>query len=102
MSYVLLNMPSRMRALFGVLISALVIGHASATADDVGTTHVHVQVMHADSNPPAGVMRGHTHKSGQWMLSYRYAYLDIGGNRIGDTEVSPDTIVTTGRVPSMT
>ena len=49
--------------------------------------------IQADSHAPIGVMGDHMHSKGEWMLSYRYQYMDMNGNRIGDTEVSPDFIV---------
>ena len=49
--------------------------------------------VQANSHAPIGVMGDHMHKKGEWMLSYRYMYMDMEGSRIGDTEVSPDFIV---------
>jgi len=49
--------------------------------------------VRADSHAPIGVMGEHMHKKGEWMLSYRYMYMDMEGNRIGETEVSPEFIV---------
>lgn len=50
--------------------------------------------VHADGHAPIGVMGDHIHKKGEWMLSYRYKYMDMEGNRISDADVSPDFIVT--------
>ena len=50
--------------------------------------------IRADGHAPIGVMGEHRHKQGEWMVSYRYKYMDMEGNRIGETEVSPDFIVT--------
>ena len=41
-----------------------------------------------DDHAPIGVMRDHVHAVGEWMLSYRYMYMDMGGNRIGTRRVS--------------
>lgn len=49
----------------------------------------------ADGHAPLGVMGDHLHKKGEWMLSYRFMHMDMEGNRIGENEVAPDTIVTT-------
>ena len=49
--------------------------------------------VHADSHAPIGVMADHMHGKGEWMLSYRYQYMDMEGNRIGGTEVSPEFII---------
>jgi hypothetical protein len=45
--------------------------------------------VNANSHAPIGVMGDHMHKKGEWMLSYRYQYMEMEGNRIGETEVSP-------------
>ncbi|MFW5791454.1 MAG: hypothetical protein ACOCVU_02235 [Desulfohalobiaceae bacterium] len=34
---------------------------------------------------PVGVMGAHTHGRGDWMLSYRYMHMDMGGNRDGSS-----------------
>lgn len=49
----------------------------------------------ADSHAPIGVMGDHMHHKGEWMLSYRYMYMEMEGNRIGKNSVSPETIATT-------
>lgn len=48
-----------------------------------------------DSHAPIGVMGDHTHKAGEWMASYRYMHMHMGGNRIGTTSV-PAQILTPG------
>jgi hypothetical protein len=45
--------------------------------------------VNASSHAPIGVMGDHMHGKGEWMLSYRYQYMEMEGNRIGTTEVSP-------------
>ena len=34
----------------------------------------------ADGHAPAGVMGDHTHHKGEWMVSYRYMYMDMQDN----------------------
>ncbi len=51
--------------------------------------------INADGHAPIGVMGDHMHKAGEWMLSYRYMYMSMEGNRIGTDGVSPQTIATT-------
>ncbi|MFB9148597.1 transporter [Roseovarius ramblicola] len=51
--------------------------------------------LRADGHAPIGVMGDHRHKTGEVMLSYRYMYMDMRGNRIGDDSIDPATIVTT-------
>jgi hypothetical protein len=49
----------------------------------------------AFSHAPIGVMGDHLHKKGEFMLSYRYMYMDMEGSRIGTNSVTPEQIVTT-------
>ncbi|WP_291843821.1 transporter [Maricaulis sp.] len=51
--------------------------------------------VRADAHAPIGVMGDHTHEAGEWMLSYRFMRMEMDGNRIGRTAVSPQDIVTT-------
>lgn len=44
---------------------------------------------------PISVMKDHTHGKGKVMMSYRYMRMDMDGNQIGTSDVSPETIVTT-------
>ncbi|MEO1324280.1 MAG: transporter [Pseudomonadota bacterium] len=52
-------------------------------------------VTYATDHAPIGVMADHRHKQGEWMLSYRYMYMDMAGNRDGTDSLSPEDIVTT-------
>lgn len=52
-------------------------------------------VTYATDHAPIGVMADHRHKKGEWMLSYRYMFMDMAGNRDGTDELSPEDIVTT-------
>lgn len=51
--------------------------------------------VRSDSHAPIGVMGDHMHNKGEWMLSYRYMYMDMEGNRDGETDLSPETIIAT-------
>ena len=42
----------------------------------------------AAEHAPIGVMQDHMHNKGEWMLSYRYMHMDMGGNRVGSTAIS--------------
>lgn len=42
----------------------------------------------ADGHAPIGVMGDHTHKKGEWMLSYRYMYMRMGGMRNGSRNLT--------------
>ena len=53
----------------------------------------------ASSHAPLGVMADHMHNQGEWMVSYRFMQMDMDGNRIGSTRVTPRDIVGTGTNP---
>lgn len=48
--------------------------------------------IRADSHAPLGVMGDHTHKAGEWMVSYRFMRMNMDGNRIGTDSVTSDFI----------
>ena len=52
-------------------------------------------VTYATDHAPIGVMGDHRHKEGEWMVSYRYMYMDMEGNRDGTDSLSPAEIATT-------
>lgn len=58
----------------------------SATADEAHHTH------RPDSHAPVGAMGDHTHNTGEWMLSYRYGYMNMHGNRDEDSRVDTSDI----------
>lgn len=41
---------------------------------------------------PAGIMVGHTHPKGNWMLSYRYMFMNMKNNQQGTQPVSGQTV----------
>ncbi len=90
------------KILFSTTAIALILstGTAHATADD-HNHHDHAQHaghVHADINPnqlaPIGVMRDHVHEKGRFMLSYRYGYMHMDGNRDGTSSVSDQQVLT--------
>ncbi len=46
-----------------------------------------------DGHAPIGVMGDHTHEKGELMLSYRWMYMDMSGNRVGTDSVSDSSVV---------
>ncbi len=46
-----------------------------------------------DSHAPIGVMADHAHHKGEVMLSYRYMYMEMKGNRRGDSRVSNSNVL---------
>ncbi|MEM7494361.1 MAG: transporter, partial [Pseudomonadota bacterium] len=49
---------------------------------------------YATDHAPIGVMADHRHEEGEWMVSYRYMYMDMSGSRDGTDTLSPEEIVT--------
>ena len=47
----------------------------------------------ADDHAPIGVMGEHTHEKGELMLSYRYMYMRMKGNRVGTNSVSNQEVL---------
>lgn len=46
-----------------------------------------------DGHAPIGVMAAHTHEQGKWMVSYRYMFMHMDGNRIGSNSVSDASVL---------
>jgi len=46
------------------------------------------QVSLPDDHAPIGVMGEHTHKTGEWMASYRYGFMKMDGNRDGTDDLT--------------
>jgi len=53
------------------------------------------EVSRPDSHAPIGVMGDHTHKKGEFMISYRFMSMPMEDNLVGSEEISSDEIVTT-------
>lgn len=71
----------------GLLAAAFPLA-AHAHEGDGGT------VTYATDHAPIGVMGDHRHKEGDWMVSYRYMFMDMEGNRDGTDSLSPEEIAT--------
>lgn len=82
-----LSMAGRTSCAACVALAALA-GPAAAHEGDAN------KVTYATDHAPIGVMADHRHKTGEWMLSYRYMYMDMAGNRDGTETLSPDEIAT--------
>jgi len=46
-----------------------------------------------DAHAPIGVMADHTHKTGEWMFSYRVMYMEMDGNRDGTDRLSTSEVL---------
>ena len=49
-----------------------------------------------DGHAPIGVMAEHTHHAGEWMFSYRYMFMHMDGNRMGDRSISDSEVFGAG------
>lgn len=80
----------------GVGVCTLIGLVAGAAMADSGHSHSSPTApIRADGHAPIGVMGDHLHKKGEVMLSYRFMRMDMDGNRIGTSSVSPAEIATT-------
>lgn len=77
--------------MFRTLASCAAAFGVAATIPFSANSH---EGTHAADHAPIGVMFDHRHKQGEFMLSYRYMRMDMQGSRIGDDDVSPETIAT--------
>lgn len=69
--------------------------HTNETQTNLNTSESY-RIAPADGHAPIGVMGDHVHKKGEWMLAYRYMYMDMGQNYIGDHKVSPAEVLAQG------
>jgi len=58
------------------------------------SSHAHHH-LNANNYAPNGVMGSHMHEKGKFMVSYRFMRMDMEGNQIGKSNVTPETIATT-------
>ena len=62
-------------------IFAFLIGSSVAVGEDEHDHRAHMHHVHGASDAPTGVMGDHAHEAGEWMLSYRYMFMLMDGNR---------------------
>ncbi|MCH2037248.1 MAG: hypothetical protein MK137_01475 [Rickettsiales bacterium] len=55
--------------------------------------HHHNHSSRPDANAPIGVMRDHVHGKGNVMLSYRFNYMNMSGNRDGSSSVTTQEVL---------
>lgn len=80
------------------LITAAIVVLFTSTAKSQWSSH------RPDGHAPISVMGDHTHSKGEWMLSYRYMYMNMDGNRDGtstltNAEVLRNFMVTPTEMP---
>jgi len=72
-----------MKIIYGLLLSIASCSIASAHNADKQSFS-----SRPDSHAPIGVMGDHMHKTGEWMLSYRYMNMEMDGLLQGDNHLS--------------
>jgi hypothetical protein len=55
-------------------------------------SHRHSHRPRPDDHAPIGVMGDHMHKKGELMLSYRYMFMNMNGNRSGTDRIGTDAV----------
>jgi hypothetical protein len=80
-------MPTLTRTLPPLVIAVLAI---TALLKPAMADANHQPGIPAAEHGPIGVMQGHMHDKGEWMLSYRYMHMDMGGNRIGSQSITTE------------
>ena len=61
-----------------------------------GLAHEGWKGSRADAHAPLGVMGDHYHKKGEWMFSYRFMQMNMGGNRDGTNDLSTQQVFSRG------
>ncbi|MEL7253338.1 MAG: transporter [Pseudomonadota bacterium] len=68
--------------------------HSHGHGHGHGHSHSGNEPLRADGHAPISVMGDHRHATGEIMLSYRFMRMDMGGNQVGSSNVSPEFIAT--------
>lgn len=69
---------------------------SAGTAQAMEQAHHHQQHghhNHGEHQAPVGVMGDHLHKQGEWMVSYRYMYMDMDETYVGTEDVSTSRVL---------
>lgn len=72
-------------------LAAALVGATPAMAD-ANNEEGHINAL---DHAPIGVMGDHRHAKGEWMVSYRFMHMDMGGIQIGTDSVTPEQVATT-------
>jgi len=87
-----------MKAILSLLAVAALLATPPLSAGDPAPKQIATEPSHhgggwdahrPDSHAPIGVMGDHVHEAGEIMLSYRYMFMDMRPNYVGDDEVTP-------------
>ena len=85
-----MNATTRALALAAGLLSCAPAAHAQHSHDHAASSSAGPR---ATDHAPIGVMGEHVHRKGEWMLSYRYRFMSMGGNRDGGERVSTEDVL---------
>jgi len=83
-----------MKILFALLITALCLTFHSLRAGPVDETKIiiepeeHTHAARPDSHAPISIMGDHTHAAGEFMVSYRFMFMDMDGMQHGTSSIS--------------
>lgn len=77
---------------FNVAGVSLALACAVVSATPAMADEGHINAL---DHAPIGVMGDHRHAKGDWMVSYRFMHMDMGGVQIGTNNVTPETVATT-------
>jgi hypothetical protein len=73
-----------------LVLPALLLVASDTRAERGGAESWHGRI---DSHAPIGVMGDHMHAKGEWMLSYRFGYMRMKGNRDGTRRLSRQEVL---------
>jgi len=71
---------------------SLLLTTALATTFASSAAVAHWEGSRPDAHAPIGVMADHTHKTGEWMFSYRMMHMEMDGNRNGTDRISTSQV----------
>ena len=78
--------------LLGCCISVHSYGQQAGTVATLNDTAASVPCNCNCSTSPLGIMTGHVHGRGEWMLAYTYQDTRMQGNRSGTTKISDNDV----------
>lgn len=69
-------------------MKSLTIITAVALAASASAQHALTKLARPDGHAPISIMADHTHSAGEWMLSYRYMFMEMDGMYQGSKSIS--------------
>lgn len=86
---------SRLLMEIRMLKKTLLTGACICAFTTLSNAYAHEEALleRPDDHAPIGVMRDHVHGQGEWMLSYRFGYMHMDGNRDGTSSVSTQDVL---------